>query len=303
MKTFPFTLFLAAIAVAGIFAFTSCKKDKQEDTTDSDVSGAADHSYVENLSNDMDNIGDQAGNTSTGSSLTTYKIVAPQNSVLSTCATISLYNSDTTNSDTLLVDFGNSNCVCNDGKIRNGQLRYVYSGGHHYRDSGIVITVTPISYLVEGNQVSGTKTITNKGRISAGNFQWDITSNLTIVKANGGGTLTWSCTRSKVLLNTSSVYSGASNPINWLQARVGITGSASGTTAAGNSYTATITSQLIRDFSCSPSSANPHRHPFIQGSFDFTPSGKPTRTVDFGPGTCDLNATVTINGHTYNITI
>jgi hypothetical protein len=92
-------------------------------------------------------------------------------------------------------------------------------------------------------------------------------------------------------------------PINWPQARIGITGSASGTTAAGNSYTANITSQLIRDFSCTPNSAQQHRHPFIQGTFQFTPSGKPTRTVDFGAGTCDLNATVTINGHTYNITL
>ncbi|MCD6066378.1 MAG: hypothetical protein K0S33_1204 [Bacteroidetes bacterium] len=300
MKASKLIVLISSILVVSSIT-VSCKKDKKEDVTDSDTSAAADHSYVENLSNDMDNIGDQAGNSASGSSLSTYKIINPGNSLLSTCAVVSVFHADSTNSDTLLVDFGATNCVGNDGRVRNGQIRYVYSGGKHYRDSGIVITVTPINYSVEGNQVSGTKTITNKGRISNGNFVWEISSNLSIVKANNGGTLTWSCSRTKTLLNTASVYSGPAVPINWPQAKIAITGNATGTSAAGNSYTASITNALIRDFTCSPSPGNPHRHPFIQGTFDFTPSGKATRTVDFGAGTCDMAATVTINGNTYNI--
>lgn len=283
-----------------LLVLTACKKDQKEETPDNDTSAASDNAYIENLSNDIDNIGDQAGNTANGSSLTSYKIT-PENSVLSTCATVTVYRADTSNADTLLVDFGANNCVCYDGKIRNGQLRYVYSGGHYYRDSGIVITVTPINYSVEGNLVSGTKTIINKGRISSGNFVWEIVSNLTVVKANNGGTVTWNCNRIKTLLNTSTVYNGPSLPISWGQAKIGLMGSANGTTASGLSYTATITNQLIRDFNCSPSSLYPHRHPFIQGTFEFTPSGKYTRKVDFGAGTCDFNATVTINGTTFNI--
>lgn len=300
MKTTHFFKFLTAIAVIVGFTLSSCKKDKKEEEPDKDTTAASDNSYIENLSNDIDNIGDQAGNSQTGSSLTTYKLVNPQNSILSNCATITVFRADSLNADSILVDFGTSNCVGNDGKIRNGQLLYTYSGGKHYRDSGIVITCTPISYNVEGNQVSGNRTITNKGRLN-GNFNWEISANITVVKANNGGTVTWTCNRTKVLLNTSTVYSGPSNPINWPQAKIGILGSASGTTAAGNSYTVTITHQLIRDFTCSPSSTQPHRHPFIQGKMEFAPSGKPIRYVDFGPGTCDLNATVTINGISHPI--
>lgn len=43
------------------------------------------------------------------------------------------------------------------------------------------------------------------------------------------------------------------------------------------------------------------RRHFVQGTFDLTPSNKPTRHIDFGSGTCDDIATVTINNHTYTI--
>jgi hypothetical protein len=41
------------------------------------------------------------------------------------------------------------------------------------------------------------------------------------------------------------------------------------------------------------------RHVFIQGTFVYTPGIRAARTFDYGNGTCDLNATVTINGNTY----
>jgi hypothetical protein len=269
---------------------------------DTDTQGAADNAYVENLSNDMDNIGDQAGSSNAGTNLSTYRNGEPKNSILSTCAMVHMYSAFASDPDTLLVDFGNTNCVCSDGKVRNGQIRYVFPAGAHYRDSGIVITVTPVNYFVEGNQVSGSKTITNRGRVSGGNLQWDITANLTVVRTGGAGTITWSSTRQKVLLNTSTVISGSIVP-DWTQARIGITGSGNGTTANGNTYTMVITNQLVRDFSCSPNSSIPHKHPFIQGTFEYTPNGRLTRTIDFGPGTCDLDATVSVGGHPFNITL
>jgi hypothetical protein len=121
-----------------------------------------------------------------------------------------------------------------------------------------------------------------------------------VTKAKGTHDLTY--TRFKTLLNTSdpNVYHGQSTPISWSLAKVGITGSASGTTANGRSFTCNITSQLVRDFGgCTIAK----RHPFIQGTLQFTPGEKATRTIDFGQGTCDLDATVTIKGKTYNITL
>jgi hypothetical protein len=310
MKTSKITIYAAALGILSASLITSCQKDSPSNpanpgggSADSETTSAADNAYVENMSNDMDNIGDQAGNTNGGSNLTTYRQGGGQNSILSTCATVSVHDLIPADPDTLLVDFGNTNCVCSDGKVRNGMIRYVYSAGHHYRDSGIVITVTPVNYSVDSYQISGTKSITNRGRISGSNFTWDITANFTVIKPNNGGTITWNCSRTKILLNTSAVYNGALFPINWAQAKIGLTGNASGTTAAGGTYTANITQMLVRDMTCSPSLSHPHWHPIIQGTIVFTPSGHLARTIDFGNGACDLTATVTIAGVSFNITL
>ncbi len=291
-------IFIGAMTLligAGLIA-TSCRK-KDKDEKDSDTSAAGDHAYVENVDNDITNIGDQAGwgNTNT---LTTYKGGPEQNFML-TCVQSIIRDSA---NHTVTVDFGSTPSLCQDGRTRSGKIQYSYTGGTHYRDSGVVITVTPVNYTVDGNQISGTKTIKNLGRIN-GNFTWNTQANIQIVKANGAGTISWSCNRTKTLLNTSTVYNGPNTPISWAFAKIGITGSANGTTAAGDNFTATVTSQLIRDFTCTPEPSKPHRHPFIQGALDFTPGTKPTRHIDFGSGSCDADATVTINGNTYNITL
>jgi len=77
-----------------------------------------------------------------------------------------------------------------------------------------------------------------------------------------------------------------------------ITGSASGTKASGASFTVNITEALIRNMSSSLC----RRH-FTQGKVELTPSGKATRFIDYGTGACDDQATVTINGNVYNITL
>jgi hypothetical protein len=45
------------------------------------------------------------------------------------------------------------------------------------------------------------------------------------------------------------------------------------------------------------------RKHFTQGVLEHTPSGKAMRTIDYGNGACDDQATVTINGNTYTITL
>lgn len=295
MKTSRILLGLASVTLAGAVILSSCKKKEKE--LDSDTSAASDNNYAEMVDNDITNIGDQAGGTTSGNSLSTYKTINDNNTFMLTC--VQSITRDTVNK-IILVDFGTTATTCQDGRTRSGQLKFTYTGGVHYRDSGVVITVTPVNYTVDGNAISGTKTITNLGRIG-GNFKWNVTANISIVKAGGGGTISWSCNRTKELLNTSTVYNGPNLPISWLQAKIGISGSANGTTAQGHNFTASTTSQLVRDFTCVPANSPPHRHPFISGAIDFTPDNKPVRHIDFGSGNCDDDATVTINGNTFNI--
>jgi len=261
---------------------SSCKKDKQE--TDSDTTSAQDQALASGVENDMTSIADEAGRNHTVTSFKTEETTA----ILSACATLSFDTLNASNPDTITVNFGNSNCLCNDGRYRRGQLLISYTG--KYKDSLTVITVTPQNYFVNDNQIAGTKTITNQGHNAQGHLVYNISTAITITKANGGGTITWQCTRQRE-------WTAGESTLTLNDDMYSITGSASGTTSGGLGFTSIITSPLIRNMAIGC------RANFTAGVIDHTPSGKYTRTINYGNGACDNIATVTINGNTFTITL
>lgn len=296
---------ILAMIFAGAAVTTSCKKKEStpEPTpaaVDSDQSGANANNISENIESDLNAIGSEASDMVNNGSLANYRSEA--SSVLG-CASVIR---DTTHK-TITVTFNGNQCL--DGKTRSGSLVYNYSastnGATHYRHPGFVENVSSNNYVVDGYTVNiNSKTISNVTPVgfnpATTNETWSITANIT-VNLGTGGNISWSCDRVKTLLNTNTVYANAATPINWANARIGITGSASGSRTIGNeSFTVNVTNQLIRDFgACSING----RHPFIQGTFVYTPSGKSARTFDYGNGSCDLNATVTIDNNTYNVNL
>ncbi|HMC98047.1 MAG TPA: hypothetical protein VKG92_10345, partial [Flavobacteriales bacterium] len=73
-----------------------------------------------------------------------------------------------------------------------------------------------------------------------------------------------------------------------------ITGGGSGVNRNGIAYTVAITNALRVQVGC----------PWItQGTVVVTPASHPARTIDYGDGTCDGTFTVSVNGHTYTVTI
>jgi hypothetical protein len=299
MKTRKISLFVAAALFTSTVFISSCHKPKTEE--DSDTSEAADHSVAENTSNDIVSIGSQASDNSSGS-LSSYKM-GNNNDILSSCATV---KRDTVNHVDSVI-FNNSTCL--DGRVRNGILIYNYSastnGAKHYRDPGFNCSVSASNYNVDGNNVNIiNKTIVNTTPLgfnpATTNLTWNINGHIQVVTSSG--THDFSFSRTKTLLNTSnpSVYHGSAIAISWNLAKISLTGNASGTTAKGKTYTAAITYPVIRDFGgCNIGG----KHPFIQGRVEFTPEGKATRYIDFGDGTCDLIATVTIKNKTFTITL
>ena len=283
MKTKQFTLGLALVAIVSASIFSSCRKKAIEEK-DNDTVSAKDQSLASSTVNDMTNISDEAGagNSTTASSFRT----AESNAILSACSVITF---DTlAAAKTITVNFGATNCLCNDGRNRRGSIIINFTG--RYRDSNTVITVTPQSYFVNDNQVTGSKTIKNKGHNAAYHLVYEINANIIIIKANGAGSISWQSSRQREWITGEST-------LVWSDDVYSITGSANGTTANGNTFSSVITSPLIRNmaFGC-------RRH-FTQGTLEHTPSGKATRYINFGNGACDDQATVTINGNTYNITL
>ncbi|MES2762246.1 MAG: hypothetical protein V4677_08565 [Bacteroidota bacterium] len=281
MKIKQLTLGFALAVIVSSTIFSSCKK-KDKEEKDSDTAAAVDQSFASSTVNDLTNISDEAAVSNTVSSFKT----ADATAVLSACATITF---DTlAAAKTITVNFGSTNCVGNDGRSRRGMVIINFTG--RYRDSNTVITVTPQNYFVNDHQVTGSKTITNKGHNVAHHLVYEINANITIIKANNGGTVTWQSTRQREWLTGEGTWV-------WNDDTYSITGSANGTTSNGNSFTSIITSPLIRNmaFGC-------RRH-FTQGTLDHTPGGKATRHLNYGNGACDDQATVTINGNIYNITL
>jgi hypothetical protein len=279
MKTPISKMLMLSLAIG--LTFSACRKNKDEDILDKDTSSASDNAFAENTYNDVNNMADEAAK----GNLSSYVIAnsSDDRNMLSTCATITR---DTTVSPRLItIDFGASNCLCSDGRYRRGKVLVSYLG--RYKDSASVHTITFNNYFVNDNQILGTKTVTNNGHNPAGHLNWSVQVNGQIIKASNGGTVTWTSSRNREMI--AGELTTAWNDDVYL-----ITGSANGTNAAGNNFSAIITTALRREIGC--------RH-FVSGVIQFTPSGKPTRIIDFGNGACDNLATVTINGNTYNITL
>ena len=293
MKTRKFIISSLIVMTAAAILFTGCRKREEEDN---DASGASDHAFAEGSFNDIGTIAEQA---SQGSISAYFRNGDDDASLLSACATITFDTLNSSNIDTITVDFGPTNCNCSDGRARRGKIIISYTGGFHYRDSGLVATLTPSNYFVNDNQLLGTKTVTNRGHINSNRLQWDITVNGSVIKANNGGTITWQTTKTKVLLAGETVYGG---PINWSIASWQIEGNVNGTAANGESFSVVTTSPLVRDMTCGI-----YRRYFRSGTFEFTPGTRPIRYVDFGTGLnnneCDNKAIVTVNNNVYNITL
>lgn len=308
MKTSKITLGFIALTVAASLAVTSCrKKEKTEPMEpDNEQTTAADNNLAEGSSNDIVSMGSQLSENS--GTLTTYKTSIPASELLfaPSCATVyPVYLNGAVSTAT--VDFGTVGCLGLDNRTRKGKLYFDFSqstaGAKWYRNPGFKMIVTSSGYQVDGNQVNIiNKTVTNTTPVGAPtgtNLTWSISANISIIKTNSE-TVSWTCSRTKELVNTSDplCYNGQGNPINWLKAKVKLNGTSSGTNAKSENFTATAT-DLERDFTCSPDGK---RRPFISGKIVYTPGNRPTRTIDYGTGTCDFNATITINGQTFAIT-
>lgn len=318
MKTKQLLFGLSALVLAGSLALTSCKKKKTEDTTppDSEQGTITDNNLAESFMNDIVAIGSQGSENGV---LTTYKMGLPSNSngvvsmpmgedylMSASCATLSF----NVGAKTFTVDFGTSPCLCNDGRQRSGKLFFDYSVSTntitpiYYRTPGFKMNITSSNYVVDSYSINITnKTITNTTPMSiptgtnpGTNLTWNISANVTINKPSNGGTITWSCNRTKELINTNdpTCYGGQAVPIDWTKAKIRLNGTASGVNASSENYTATMVN-LERYFTCKVI----NMYPFVKGQLNFTPGTRPTRYVDFGPGTCDRAATVTISGVTY----
>lgn len=281
---------IVSLIIAGAFlsvGIVGCKKEVSTFTSskDNDVTAASDNSSADAAFNDVQNITDQAASGVLTFYSATYSGDNSHTDATTEKSSCAVITHDTISVPHLLtIDFGTTNCLCNDGKNRRGQINVSYTG--RYKDDGSVHSITFTNYFINDNQLLGTKTVTNNGHNASGNLSFTVVVDGQMIKADGT-THSWNSTRVREMLE------GESTP-EWLDDVYSITGSSSGTACNGNTYTSVITTPLHRALNC---------HWFDSGVVEVTPSSKPVRIINYGGGSCDSDATVTISGTSHSITL
>jgi hypothetical protein len=270
-----------AILFAFSLAFSSCRKDEREALEDVATSG--DNEQAEGMSDEASNIADNAAKLGNNFSMRTDGSTSAYE-LLSQCATVT--HDTVSNPRALTIDFGTTNCLCNDGRYRRGKILVTYTG--RYFDIGSVRTINFDNFYRNDNKVEGTRTVTNNGLNSSGQYNWTINASNMKITRTDGTFHTWSSTR------TRTMTAGQGTAQIWSDDEYTITGSASGTNRNGIAYTANITTPLHRAMSC---------RWIDSGVITISPTGKAERELDYGSGNCDNEATIRVGNRTKTITL
>jgi hypothetical protein len=272
---------LAALA-SGLLCFTACNKDND--------------AVPENLESAEDNGSADDENAAIGDIV---EVAAPDNEKVSNgavrepgdllrvfggCATRS-YNAETR---TLTIDFGPTNCVCPNGKVRRGKIVVVFGGP--YRVSGVVqagatASVSLVDYFVNDKQHTGTRVFTSLG---SGSFTLDV-QRASIITAEG----THSWTSQRTYTRTAGVGTATIQDDKYQ-----VTGQATGTNRKGVSYMAQIQQPLVKSFALGCA-----RH-FTAGTVNISNDKGKSLLLNYDPTgseACDNIASVTVNGVTRTI--
>jgi hypothetical protein len=278
MKT-KFLKPIYAIVIMAILAVACDQEDRMSQGTDEEEEQAVESSSVgEDASDDALEITSQVEG----------ELTASGGRISSTCATVT---NDTEN-NILTIDFGDG-CVGPYGRTRKGKIIVAYSSVIGDEIANRIITFE--DYFVNNKGVTGTIELRDISINASGNLQSvKKVVDLTISLPNG----------ERVVFNgsrTRELISGYADDI--LSNNIyKITGTISGQSTTGRSFTLEITEPIIADWTCA-ALGNFAR---VSGTVEMTKLGgyvSRKRTVDYGDGDCDNVITVTTFRRTYEVSV
>jgi hypothetical protein len=286
------------IALAAVISMASCKKDAASSNSNesnaatlSDSSTVADNSYYDVLNNAFvgfaDNSSVWSASTIHSGKTTTFSTESTEgvHSGNLSCAIYTL--DDTIPGDypkTLTLDFG-AGCTSVDGILRTGKLTYVFTGPLLF--PGSTATVTFNNYTVNGYGLQGTYSITNNSSDQVGiSINTQVTNGI-ITYPN---TTNYHYSHNRTYIMTT----GSNTPFDISDDVYSITGNSSFSASDGSSIVWTINTALVKAISC---------HYISQGVVGFVYDQSVNGTIDFGDGTCDNAATITVGAIQKPITL
>ena len=183
------------------------------------------------------------------------------------------------------IDFGTTGFTDKRGNVLKGKIYLTIS--NRMSIAGSTRKVQYSDFFINDNSVKGSKTVTYNGE-TAGKPSWGIVASDTIVRTDGT-TVIWNSDRTR----TRSDNNGT--PLIYWDDVYTITGSSNGINAKGVAYTMAIDA-------AKPLTTVGGWKFFVSGAVLIT-SEKRTALLDYGDGTKDAKATVTINGVTKTINL
>ena len=268
---------LSLVLISILLAFTACKRDHIP--ADRDTGAPADDAFAESVFDDISNMADEAYDMGSNN----LKSEDDDPVYLGPC--VAVYLDTVADPRQLVIDFGEENCLCKDGKYRRGKILVSFTG--RYKKPSSVITTTFDNYYVNNNNVEGAKVVTNMGFDEENHPYFSVEVNGVIHLAGNGGTLSWNAVRTRTWIR------------GYLTRRIRddvylITGSGSGIRPSGFTWEREIVDPLRAEMNC---------RWIVSGTVEIIPENRPVRTLDFGDGECDNQAVVIINGVSYPVTL
>lgn len=198
-------------------------------------------------------------------------------------------NNDTSNQDTLIINFGEDNFL-HLGHIKRGEIIIIYN--KFLYDNGANISTTFTDFYINNNLVQGNIVLSNIGFNENENLEFSLEiNNLSLNTENG-------------IINLSGNYNkemveGFSTQYQYLDNVYHVSGNASGNSVNNNSFNINISDSIIYNLSCFQTSSCI----ITKGLAQVNPSIYDQRILDYGNGNCDCEISAIIEEENYPLII
>jgi hypothetical protein len=277
MKTLNLTVFAAILFTLGA-TFTSCQKDETAGTSSSLTSTAGDAAQSQLVGDEAVSASDDYVPTSV---LSKGPQAAPSSIATNDSIGVIIDHPDSV-SVRVTLNFGTVGVTGKRGNVLKGTLIVTIN------KATLTRTIKYSNFSVNDNAIKGYKTVVY-GKNSESQPTWTITARDTITRHADGVTVYWNSDR----VRTRTSDNGT--PLNVWDDVYSVKGTASGVNAKGKAYTMTVDDN-------NPLVFHANYNHIVKGSLTISSEQK-TALLDYGDGTLDDKATVTVNGVTKEITL
>lgn len=274
-KSFSKKMLTGAVCVLGLaLATTGCKKKQEEKPTITEelTSYAEEQLLLEQIYDNSDRIVDRA-----------FTMGA---SAIGSCVRITNEPSDNPEMSRMIIDFSNINCLCYDGRYRSGKIVVEYAKDVRRIDAGFYSKVIFQDYKFNDVKVDGNRQIWNRGGNESGNIAYDIIS-VDAITLKDGKVITGTSERRREW--TKGLSTLTTNDDEYL-----ITGKGNFINADRVEYYVQIARPLVDAWNCNW---------INKGVINIFPTGYSQRSLDFGEGQCESDATINVNGVVRQVSI